>query len=103
MRVAIESLLQMSATSKIAILGDMLELGHDSLNEHQEIIKLLKVSNFKNVILVGEEFQKTLNSFSSFNNTNELRNWLQSNPITKSTILLKGSRSIRLEDLKTEL
>ena len=103
MRVAIESLQQMSATSKAAILGDMLELGDDSLHEHQEIVELLKTTNLQNVFLVGEEFQKTTESFSSFTNTNELKNWIQSNPITDSTILLKGSRGIRLEDLKTEL
>ena len=103
MRVAIESLQQMSATSKAAILGDMLELGDDSLHEHQEIVELLKTTNLQSVFLVGEEFQKTTDSFSSFTNTNELKKWIQSNPITDSTILLKGSRGIRLEDLKTEL
>ncbi len=103
MRVAIESLQHLSTTNKIAIIGDMLELGNDSLQEHQEIVELLKASNFQSVFLVGEEFQKTTNSFSSFANTNKLNNWLQSNPITDSTILLKGSRGIRLEDLKTKL
>ena len=103
MRVAIESLQQMSAINKTVILGDMLELGNDSLHEHQEIVELLKTSNFQSVFLVGEEFQKTTNPFSSFSNTNELNNWLKSNPITDSAILLKGSRGIRLEELKTEL
>lgn len=103
MRVAIESLQQISATSKTAILGDMLELGDNSLHEHQEIVELLKASNFQIVLLVGEEFQKTTNSFSTFANTNELNNWLKYNPITDNTILLKGSRGVRLEDLKTEL
>ena len=63
MRVAIESLQQMSANSKTVILGEMLELGDDSLNEHQEIVELLKVSNFQSVFLVGEEFQKTTTLF----------------------------------------
>ena len=103
MRVAIESFQQMKAVSKIAILGEMFELGDVSLNEHQEIIELLKVSNLQRVFLVGEEFQKTTHSYLSFANTNELKNWLQSNPITDSTILLKGSRGVRLEDVKTEL
>ena len=49
MRVAIESLQQMSAINKTVILGDMLELGNDSLHEHQEIVELLNVSNFKSV------------------------------------------------------
>ena len=103
MRVAIESLQQMSATNKAAILGDMLELGDDSLHEHQEIVELLKTTNLQSVFLVGEEFQKTSDSDSSITNSNELKKWFQANPITDSTILLKGSRGIRLEDLKTEL
>ena len=103
MRVAIESLQQMNASNKTVILGEMLELGNDSLKEHQEIVELLKVSNFQRVFLVGEEFQKTTKYFSSFANTNELNNWLKSNPITESTILLKGSRGIRLEELKAKL
>ena len=103
MFVAIKSLQEMNASTKTAILGDMLELGDDSQHEHQEIVELLNVSNFKSVFLVGEEFQRTTNSFLSFNNTNELKNWLQCNPIINSTILLKGSRGIGLEDLKTEL
>ena len=103
MRVAIESLQQMNASNKTVILGEMLELGNDSLKEHQEIVELLKVSNFQRVFLVGEEFQKTTKYFLSFANTNELNNWLKSNPITESTILLKGSRGIRLEELKAKL
>ena len=89
MRVAIESFQEMKAVSKTAILGEMYELGEVSLNEHQEIVELLKVSNFQSVFLVGEMFQKTTNPFSSFSNTNELNNWLKSNPITDSAILLK--------------
>lgn len=103
MCVAIETLQQINVNSKIAILGDMLELGDDSLHEHQEIVELLKKSDFQSVFLVGEEFQKTTNSFLSFVNTNQLKNWLKSNPITDCTILLKGSRGIRLEELKSEL
>ena len=85
MRVAIESLQQMKAVSKTAILGDMLELGEDSLNEHQEIVELLKVSNFQSVFLVGEMFQKTKHSFCHFANTNELKIGL--NPIQLQTAL----------------
>ena len=103
MIVAIESLQQMNVKIKTAILGDMLELGNASLHEHQKIIELLKEFNFKNVLLVGEEFQKTTSSFPTFTNTDELKKWLRSNPIIDNTILLKGSRGIRLEELKNEL
>ena len=99
MRVAIQSFEQIKAKNKIAILGDMLELGVDSLREHQLIIEELVKKNFHQVLLVGNEFRQTKNNFLYFKNTNQLRNWIQNNQIQNSTILLKGSRGIRLESL----
>ena len=99
MLVAIQSFEQMKAKKKIAILGDMLELGDDSLQEHQLITEELVKRNFHQVLLVGNEFKQTKNNFLYFENTNQIRTWIQNNPIQNSTVLLKGSRGIRLESL----
>ena len=101
MLVAIESFEQIKAKNKIAILGDMLELGDDSLKEHQLITEELVKRNFHQVFFVGNEFRQTIDNFNFlyFENTNKLRNWIQNNPIKNSTVLLKGSRGIRLESL----
>ncbi len=99
MLVAIQSFEQIKAKNKIAILGDMLELGDDSLKEHQLITEELVKRNFHQVLLVGNEFRQTKNNFLYFKNSNELINWIQNNPIQNSTVLLKASRGIRLESL----
>lgn len=99
MLVAIQSFEQIKAKKKIAILGDMLELGDDSLQEHQLITEELVKRNFHQVLLVGNEFKQTKNNFLYFENTNQIRTWIQNNPIQNSTVLLKGSRGIQLESL----
>ena len=100
MQVAIQSFEQMEAKNKIAILGDMLELGEHSLKEHQRITKQLNKENFHQVVLVGNEFAQTKSDFIYFENTNQVSHWIQKNPIQNSTVLLKGSRGIRLETLR---
>ena len=81
----------------------MLELGQNSLKEHQSIINLLEVNNTINVLLVGPEFGNSKHSFLHFNQTNDLKEYLKQNPIENSTILLKGSRGMKLEELESVL
>lgn len=83
----------------LLIIGDMKELGNDSLNEHLEIIDLIKRLNFKNVYLVGKEFDKTNSNFMSFLNVDELMEHLRRNEISGMKILIKGSHSIHLEKI----
>jgi UDP-N-acetylmuramoyl-tripeptide--D-alanyl-D-alanine ligase len=86
--------------NKAVILGDMLELGKDSLKEHREIIKELR-KDFTTVILVGPEFIKAIEDdpFHVFADTDEAGNWLSSNPVADASVLVKGSRGIALEKL----
>ena len=83
----------------LLILGDMKELGSESLNEHQEILNLIKRLEFCNVILVGSEFNKINNEFQSFLNVDELISHINQNEISGKKILVKGSHSIHLEKL----
>ena len=83
----------------LLILGDMKELGSESLNEHQEILNLIKQLEFRNVILVGSEFNKINNEFQSFLNVDELISHINQNEISGMKILVKGSHSIHLEKL----
>ncbi len=83
----------------LLILGDMRELGNESLNEHQEILNLINELKFNNVILVGSEFNKINNEFQSFLNVDELINHINQNEISGKKILVKGSHSIHLEKL----
>lgn len=83
----------------LLILGDMKELGSESLNEHQEILNLIKRLEFCNVILVGSEFNKINKEFQSFLNVDELISHINQNEISGKKILVKGSHSIHLEKL----
>jgi UDP-N-acetylmuramoyl-tripeptide--D-alanyl-D-alanine ligase len=97
LRAAILNFAQMEVQMKTFILGDMLELGDQSHEEHQNIIELLQQNKFKNVFLVGKEFRNTQNSYLCFEEVSELINYLEKNPIKNHYILIKGSRGIKLE------
>ena len=83
--------------NKICVLGDMGELGKFSEKEHIDIVKLmqkLKIPTF----YVGTEFCKVIKN-DSFKSTEEFKEYLESEPIKNSTVLIKGSRSQKLEKL----
>lgn len=85
--------------SKTIIIGDMLELGEESLGEHQNIIDFANSCNFDEIITVGPHFKSVYPSVNAFLNTSELIERLQLMPITKENILLKASRGIALEKI----
>ena len=85
-------------SNKIAILGDMFELGKDSSKEHQNIVDLSSNLGIQKLFFVGENYSKT-SAEMKFKSTNELQLYLQKNPITESYILIKGSRGMALENL----
>jgi len=99
MQAAILNFAQIEVKHKTLVLGDMLELGEQSDQEHQNIVDLLQQNMFSTVLLVGNEFQKTKNSYLCFQNVSELEKYLESNPIRKNYILIKGSRGIKLEKI----
>lgn len=83
--------------SKTVIIGDMLELGEESITEHQKIWELAQSLNLDEIITVGSIFKQVNPSEKSFKNTDELIEYLKQNPIKNKNILLKGSRGIALE------
>ncbi|HBS87666.1 MAG: hypothetical protein A2W91_15495 [Bacteroidetes bacterium GWF2_38_335] len=90
---------------KVLILGDMLELGKVSANEHREIIALVKKLKFTTVFFAGKEFKsvKDNHEFHFFSSSDELKEFLKANPISGKSLLIKGSRGIKLEKLVEEL
>lgn len=83
--------------SKTVIMGDMLELGEESLAEHRAILALAQSLNFETIITVGKEFAEVTNN--NFKTTTELIDYLQKHSIDTQNILLKGSRGIALEKI----
>jgi UDP-N-acetylmuramoyl-tripeptide--D-alanyl-D-alanine ligase len=101
MMVALDNLEDTQAQSKVLILGDMFELGNESAEEHQFILQKALKTIANRRILIGEEFYK-LNGIKGaefYKNRAEAEKALIQNPIEQSTILLKGSRGMKLEGL----
>ena len=99
MRLAIENVANIDCASKTVILGDMKELGEESLNLHREIVGLLKEKHFDNVLLCGENFNKANEGYLCFPTTEDLVDYLKQNPPKNQYILIKGSHSMGLEKL----
>ena len=85
--------------SKTIIIGDMLELGEESLKEHQTILDFVKSCNFDEIITVGPHFKSVYPSVNAFLNTAELIQRLKLIPMKNENILLKASRGIALEKI----
>lgn len=101
MNAAIENFAQMDRKDKLVILGDMLELGEDSEKEHKQIIELLKQKNILRAILVGPHFMKAAQPpyTQLFQTSEEALQYLKKFPVNNVTVLVKGSRGIKLEKL----
>ncbi len=101
MQASISNLLSQKSPSKVAILGDMLELGEYSGTEHQRIVDLLPADRSVTVFLVGKLFRETLHPehFQTFENTAEVKEYLYKMRLQNSLILIKGSRGIGLEKI----
>jgi UDP-N-acetylmuramoyl-tripeptide--D-alanyl-D-alanine ligase len=101
MKAAIENFANMNTNKKLLLLGDMFELGDYSEQEHQNIVNLLIEKGFKELVLVGPHFFKTKNnSFNRFLSLKECVNYLASLNIEQYTVLIKGSRGMKMESLQ---
>ena len=99
MKAAIENFVNIPAENKILMLGGMMELGEESVAEHQNIIQLIDQHNWKDVVLVGGDFGKIHHSYHFFNNSTEAAKWLQQQHIENAYLLVKGSRSMQMENV----
>ena len=99
MLLSVKSFFNLSSERKVLILGDMLELGESSGREHKKIVDELTKLKPEKVILVGKNFIQAAagSGFLVFEDLNGLTEYLVSQPISGSHILLKGSRGIALE------
>ncbi|MFI5136763.1 MAG: UDP-N-acetylmuramoyl-tripeptide--D-alanyl-D-alanine ligase [Sphingobacteriales bacterium] len=110
MFVAIENMAKINAARKVLILGDMFELGDESLAEHAAVIKKAMETPVDERIFIGKDFFEagstmdhgpwTIDKSSAFYKTaDDAIDALKANPIKNSTILIKGSRGMALERL----
>jgi len=100
MKAAIDNFLGSRYENKCVILGEMLELGEASVREHQELASYISRNNFDRVFLVGENFSKTvIDQAEHFESVDQLVNYLKDHKVIGKTILIKGSRKNKLEQI----
>lgn len=103
MAVALNNLDSVVSPCKVALLGNMLELGDDSTDLHKEVISKALGMNLALVCLVGAEFAKCQSEFPAgdtlryFATSDDLASWLSDHPLNAATVLIKGSRGSRME------
>jgi UDP-N-acetylmuramoyl-tripeptide--D-alanyl-D-alanine ligase len=99
MQLAIENFAKLNAPHKIVCIGGMKELGNTSIQEHQFLINLLEQYKWEQVILVGGDFENCKHPYTYFSNASQAKQWLKAQAFANRTILIKGSRGIRMEQL----
>ncbi len=106
MRASLESFLgEQSELERMCILGDMLELGEWSAEEHRSILGIVAAGDFKRIWLVGKHFNEAASNLGDdprvrcFASREEVAELISQQPIEGALILVKGSHSIGLEKL----
>jgi UDP-N-acetylmuramoyl-tripeptide--D-alanyl-D-alanine ligase len=102
MEAAIDNLAKMNAVSKVAILGDMYELGEETEAEHRKVGSMLKQKGIAEVFLCGPHMLAALETCPYAVHTatrDELEQRLRQTPVRNATILVKASRGMGLEKI----
>ena len=99
MKLAIENFNKQHHPNKYVCIGGMMELGAESILEHERVIEQLDQSHWTNVILVGNDFSKVKHSYSYFPDSDSAAQAIKSMNIKDGMFLIKGSRSMRMENI----
>lgn len=97
MKAAIENFAGMQGEKKVLVLGGMMELGKDSINEHREIVRLISEHDWYKIALVGKDFINLPPNILHFDNSTEVASWFRSQDLHNTHILIKGSRGMQME------
>lgn len=97
MKLAIENFVCMAGDKKILMLGAMMELGEVSEIEHRTILELIAKHSWEAVVLVGKPFESINGSYCYFDDSTAAADWFRQQSFTHTQILIKGSRSMKME------
>jgi len=97
MKAAIENFANMPGNKKVLMLGGMMELGDESMTEHENLVKLINQNQWHKVVLVGKDYKDLPVSFIHFYDVSDARNWFREQHFMDALILVKGSRSMQME------
>ena len=99
MQAALDNFRMMEVPHKMAILGQMGELGADSDAEHRQLVADLEASGFEEVWLVGDNFADIPCAFRKFHDVEEVKTAIRKHQPEGRYILIKGSNSNKLFQL----
>ncbi|MBR2292462.1 MAG: UDP-N-acetylmuramoyl-tripeptide--D-alanyl-D-alanine ligase [Prevotella sp.] len=99
MQAALDNFRRMEVPRKMAIIGQMGELGTESEAEHRHLVSDLKASGFEEVWLVGDNFADIPCPFRKFHDVEEVKAAIREQQPTDRYILIKGSNSVKLFQL----
>ncbi len=102
MRAAIENFAKMAGEDKVLLIGGMMELGDESLAEHEAILQLIGQYPWKAVALVGGDYARLTHPYLYFGDAAAAGNWLRQQAFRKCILLVKGSRSMQMEKVLEE-
>lgn len=97
MRAALEQFVTVSKQNTAVILGEMYELGDISIEEHTSILDFIKKSSIAKMFLVGNWPKIQKENLHYFATSHDLLEFLKTNALQGYTILIKGSRGVKLE------
>ena len=100
---ALFSLSKQDNERKYFVIGDMRELGKQGPDEHQRIIELAQNLGLKGITVGSIFYSLQHNPFSHFRDNVEAKDYLEKQNLRDFTILIKGSRGIRLEEVVSVL
>ena len=84
---------------KIAILGQMNELGRHTKTEHQQLVDWIKTSPLDDCYWVGSAFAAFVSADKYFYDVDQAIDYFSKTSIGQASLLVKGSRSFTLEKL----
>ncbi len=95
---------------KIAVLGDMFELGNDSVKQHKNLSRILIKNKIDTVLSIGRFMKEMDGSLGSsvishkhFSRREKLKASLKNLNLSGSAILIKGSRGMKMEEFVNAL
>ena len=97
MTAALKNLAQLEHPHKVAVLGDMRELGDLSVEAHTEIFQLIGNLGLE-AYFVGAEFAK-VTTRNVFADVDEANAYFTAHPLENAMVLIKGSNSMHLNKL----
>ena len=104
MKSLIDTISKADKKNKIAILGDMFELGEDSIKLHTEVIQYAVDKDLTNIIVVGNNMEQAVKNVNNtvvqvFSTKEELYEKLKSIIVPDSIIGIKASRGMKFENI----